>query len=1105
MTDPTPPVSNAFETDQPDTAARSDAERQIEQLRLEGGVFVEAVRATRMPMAMTDPSLPGNPIVFANDAFLDLSGYSMDEVLGQQPHFMDGAGTDPRDARRFKDALARDRDEVVETVQYRKDGSRLVVSVFLSAFKDDAGRTLHQFLSFLDVTERETAEDALAASIQRGTATSDSEVRHRLLVESWTQAVWETDPKGVVVVDSPSWRAYTGQTVEEWLGYGWLDAIHPDDRANAERQWREAMAAGRPVNAEFRLKAPHGGWRWTNVRAAPVPDAGGGIAKWVGMNIDIDARRRAEDALRESEERLGLAMEVGELGAWDWDIVSGAVTWSREHFAMQGCAPGEVKPSYEAWLARVHPDDRAAAQQALLEARDGRQTYRNEMRGLLPDGRVRHLQAQGRFFYDEAGEAIRMIGVMRDVTDEKAAQEQLRQSEERYRSLFNSMDEAYAVVEVLKDAGGRWFDFLFLEVNPAFMVQTGMPYSVGKTAIELLGSPNPRWAELYGRVLDTGEPIRLEEHENSVGRMFDLNIFRLGDASDRRVAVLFFDITARKKAEAALRQREADLARVQRIGQVGGLDIDVVAGLSSRRSPEYLRLHGLPRDTAVETHDDWRARVHPDDRAQAEAALRTALQSDAGSYQNEYRIVRPNDGEVRWIQARADIERGDDGRALRLRGAHVDVTDQKQVQAALRESEQRFRALVTAGSYSIYRMSPDWRLMYQLESGTPARTVEPIENWVETYIPPEDLPAVKAAIAEAIRTRSLFELEHRVRSADGGVSWVKSRAVPILADDGQIIEWFGSGVDVTERHQAEQAVREGEERLRQFGEASQDVLWIRDRDSLQWRYLTPAFEAIYGLSREEALAGDNYHNWLSLIVPEDREQAEAAIRRVGAGEATTFEYRVRRPADGAIRWLRDTDFPIFDEHGEVAMIGGAGHDFTDVREAALRLKTLAEGIPQLVWRAVDIGEWTWASPQWVAYTGQNEPASHGRGWLEPVHPDDRAAAIKAWSRAVEEGGFEVELRIRRSSDKQYRWFKTRASPVRDSDGFIIEWLGTSTDVHDLRELQERQKVLVAELQHRTRNLMGVVRSTSEKTARSSADLVDFRAKFRDRIDALSRV
>lgn len=155
------------------------------------------------------------------------------------------------------------------------------------------------FCPCIETTAQVNAQRAIRES---EAALRESEARHRLLIGSWAQAMWETDAEGVVVADSPSWRAYTGQRLEEWLGYGWLDAIHPDDRAYAERQWREAMAARSLVDAEYRLRASDGGWRWTNVRAAPVLDADGRIEKWAGMNLDIHARRQAEEALRLSDE-----------------------------------------------------------------------------------------------------------------------------------------------------------------------------------------------------------------------------------------------------------------------------------------------------------------------------------------------------------------------------------------------------------------------------------------------------------------------------------------------------------------------------------------------------------------------------------------------------------------------------------------------------------------------------------------------------------------------------------------------------------------------------------------------------------------------------------
>ncbi|MBI0539304.1 hypothetical protein D9599_27635 [Roseomonas sp. KE2513] len=113
--------------------------------------------------------------------------------------------------------------------------------------------------------------------------------------------------------------------------------------------------------------------------------------------------------------------------------------------------------------------------------------------------------------------------------------------------------------------------------------------------------------------------------------------------------------------------------------------------------------------------------------------------------------------------------------------------------------------------------------------------------------------------------------------------------------------------------------------------------------------------------------------------------------------------------------------------------------------------------------------------------------------------------MEAWTRAEETSGFQVEVRLCQADKGAYRWFQTRATPVRDAGGAFVEWLGTSTDIHDLRALQERQKVLVAELQHRARNLITVIRSTADKTLRGSADLGEFRDAFRDRLDALSRV
>ncbi len=539
------------------------------------------------------------------------------------------------------------------------------------------------------------------------------------------------------------------------------------------------------------------------------------------------------------------------------------------------------------------------------------------------------------------------------------------------------------------------------------------------------------------------------------------------------------------------------------------------------------------------------------------------------------------------------------------------AVERARAEAALRVNETRFRAFVTARADVIYRMDPDWGEMRELDGhGFLANTPDPSRSWLERYIHPDDQPGVLAVIEEAIRTKRVFELEHRVRRVDGSLGWTLSRAVPLLDAAGGIAEWFGTARDVTARKEAEAHLRESEarlaamfeslpvgvgvmamngtlvlanpamhrflptgiipsrdpaqrarwraaslegrpaepgefpgaralrgehvmpgvemlyqgddgretwtsvssapiqdgegrtiggvvvvadtdaarraaeallgseERLRQFAEASSDVLWVRNAETLQWEYLSPAFEAIYGLPCAEALSGDTLRNWASLIHPEDRERAVANIKRVGEGERMVFEYRVRRPVDGQVRWLRNTDFPMRDAAGRIVRIGGAGQDVTELKAAGAavaaseaRLRTLVEGIPQLVWRAKDAGRWTWASPQWCAYTGLTDEASHGLGWLQPVHPDDRDVVMAAWRAADAEGGeVTAGLRLFHAGERRYRWFQARGVPVHDDQGGVVEWLGTLTDIED--QVRSREE-LEQRVEERTGELMAV--------------------------------
>ena len=189
---------------------------------------------------------------------------------------------------------------------------------------------------------------------------------------------------------------------------------------------------------------------------------------------------------------------------------------------------------------------------------------------------------------------------------------------------------------------------------------------------------------------------------------------------------------------------------------------------------------------------------------------------------------------------------------------------------------------------------------------------------------------------------------------------------------------------------------------------------------------------------------------------------------------------------------------------EEAAASGGGSSDCGSGETGRRLKTLIESIPQLVWAGDSRANWTWASPQWEAFTGLSAEESNGRGWLRAVHPEDRAVAEAVFAKAASSRSFEADYRIREAGGR-YRWFQTRAMPSFDETGAIVEWFGTSTDVDELKRLQEHERWLLSELHHRVRNSLAVIRSIARRTADTSETAEDYAMHFEGRLDAFARV
>jgi len=303
------------------------------------------------------------------------------------------------------------------------------------------------------------------------------------------------------------------------------------------------------------------------------------------------------------------------------------------------------------------------------------------------------------------------------------------------------------------------------------------------------------------------------------------------------VLVVCRDVTKEYLSAVALREREAELARVQQIGRIGGLEVDLTTGFRNRRSPEYLLIHGLPLDAANESHEDWVRRIHPEDREATEKKFHDAVAGTVRDYTVRYRIIRPSDGETRWISVKSTIERDEQGRAIRVVGAHTDVTEQVMAEQALRQSEERYRKLAdqlselnatlaqrveekTRERDRIWNVSQDllvvadrngvWRTVNPAWTRTlgwsEAELLNRTSEWLEH---PDDGGMTRAQVNRLGVNEATVRFESRFRHKDGSYRWLSWTGVP---DQDRI---YAVARDVTAERAAAERLKVTEEALLQ--------------------------------------------------------------------------------------------------------------------------------------------------------------------------------------------------------------------------------------------------------------------------------------------------
>ncbi len=535
--------------------------------------------------------------------------------------------------------------------------------------------------------------DEIAAVLQlreleaKSAALRESEARYRALFEVSPQMVWFADAEGQITYANQHCVDFVGTPATQMLGESWVRAVHPDDRERVLTTWAEAVSRGASYEVEFRLRrASDGSFRWMLVRGAPLQSLSGRLERWIGIGLDIDDRRRAEAALRDLIEALGVAVyttdEAGRLtfyneaavALWGWRPPLGDVHW---------CGSWRI---YWPDGAPMRHEECPMA----LALQENRPLHGKEAVVERPDGTRLPFSAFPTPLHDGAGQLIGGVNVLVDITERKAAEAALAGSEERLRLALEAGRLAFWELDLATGAVLRapshdgifgygeplseWSYEAFLDhVLPEDRADVQRAYrnaldcsqsEMVECRIRRASDGEVRWLEVHGR-----------PQQGPHGRVV-------------RLHGVLRDITVRKRAEAALRRSEARLRLAQEVARIGTWEWDPETG-AYHWTPEQYALFGLdPTQDGPMTFERLLTEVvHPDDRVRVEAAKREAVAKDE-TYECLYRARRRRGArgwETRWVMARGRRLRRPDGSPGPLLGVTMDVTERQATEARLQQ------------------------------------------------------------------------------------------------------------------------------------------------------------------------------------------------------------------------------------------------------------------------------------------------------------------------------------------------------------------------------------------------------------------------------------
>lgn len=640
------------------------------------------------------------------------------------------------------------------------------------------------------------------------------------------------------------------------------------------------------------------------------------------------------------------------------------------------------------------------------------------------------------------------------LTRRNEVEKALRESEQHFREMIDALPAAIYTT----DAEGRLTHF-----NPAAIKLSGRVPELGTdqwcVTWKLFnpdGTPLPHDSCPMAVTLKEGRPVTGAEciAERPDGTRFWFTAYPtcLRDSEGRVVGGInmLVDITERKATEEALRRSEERFRGIFDSSAVGV----AVLTLDGRFLQANKAFCSITEYREEELHAlDCINLTHQSDREAMRELIAELVSGESPSFIIEVRYLR-RDGRAIWVQNSISAMRDVRGRPEYLIALSEDVTMRKQAEFAMRESEERFRAIVDTTPECVKLVAPDGTLIQMNSSGLAMlgaqSAAQIVGGSVYDLIAPEHRDRFRE-FNQKICAGEKGSLEFDIIGLQGQRRQMETHAAPFCTPNGMTVQ-LSISRDITERKHAERATL----LLRAIVDSSDDAIVSKDLSGIITSWNKGA-ERLFGYTADEVIGQS-----ITIIIPPDRLGEEPDIlARLQRGERVDHFETIRRRKDGSLRNISLTISPVKDKNGTIIGASKIARDITErkLAEQALlasesRFRQLADSMPQIVWTARPDGYLDYYNNRWYEFTGFGRDKFGDASWQPILHPEDVKRCQDEWYACVNSGQpYRIEYRFWDRHENRWRWFMGRALPVRDEYGKIIKWFGSSTDIDEQKRIE----------------------------------------------------